>query len=102
MKKIENFEDTFEVVKGLSLETSYGRIRHENDVVISVTIGYRAEDNYGWFEIYDVKTGGDNWYAEGGLWFNDEELTDYDGVFELPEFIWEYLKKKGFDVSYVE
>lgn len=102
MKKIENFEETFEVVKGLSLETSYGRVRHENDVVISVTIGYRAEDDYGWFEIYDVKTGGDNWYADGGLWFNDEELTDYDGVFELPEFIWEYLKSKGFDVSYVE
>lgn len=102
MKKIENFEDTFEVKQGLSLETSYGRIRQENDVVIEVNIGYRAEDDYGWFEFYDIASGGEDWYAEGGLWFSEEELTDYDGVFELPDFICEYLKKKGFDVSYVE
>lgn len=100
--KIENFTETFEVIKGLSLETSYGRVASEKDVVLEVTIGYDAEKEYGYFEFYDVKTGGDKWYAEGGLWFENEELYDYDGVFELPTFVWEMLEKKGFNVDYVK
>jgi hypothetical protein len=100
--KIENFSETFEAIKGLSLETAYGRIRSEKDVVIEVTIGYDAEKEYGYFEFYDVKTGGDKWYAEGGLWFDNEELIDYDGVFELPTFVWEKLEEKGFNVDYVK
>ena len=100
--KIADFKETFEAIKGLSLETSYGRIRSEKDVVIEITIGYDAEREYGYFEFYDVKTGGDKWYAEGGLWFDNEELTDYDGVFELPPFVWEKLEEKGFNVDYVK
>ena len=102
MKKIADFNENFEAIKGLSLETSYGRIRSEKDVVISINIGYTAEKDYGYFELYDVETGGDKWYAEGGLWFENEELYDYDGVFELPPFIWEHLEKKGFNVDYVK
>lgn len=100
--KIENFTETFEAIKGLSLETSYGRVLSEKDVVLEVTIGYDAEKEYGYFEFYDVKTGGDKWYAEGGLWFENEELYDYDGVFALPPFVWEMLEKKGFNVDYVK
>jgi hypothetical protein len=48
---------------------------------------------------YDEKSGGDQWYAEGGLWFGGLELTDYDGVFSLPSFIADFLEKKGFDVE---
>lgn len=102
MKKIESFEEEFVAVQGLSLETSYATIKKEKGVKLCVSVGYRAEDDYGWFELYDEKTGGDDWYAEGGLWFNNEELTDYDGVFSLPPCISDYLKEKGFDVSYVE
>jgi hypothetical protein len=100
--QIADFKESFEAIQGLSLETSYGRVRSEKDVVLDVTIGYTAEKEYGYFEFYDQKTGGEKWYAEGGLWFNGNELTDYDGVFALPPFVWEYLKQKGFDVSYVE
>jgi len=99
---MESFKDNFKVVNGLILESSYGVIDKEKDVELDVTIGYRSEDDYGWFEFYDVKTGGNKWYAEGGLWFNGKELTDYDGVFSLLPSIILYLKKKGFDVSYVE
>jgi uncharacterized protein YabN with tetrapyrrole methylase and pyrophosphatase domain len=102
MKKIADFNETFEAIEGLSLETTHGRITSEKDVVLEVTIGYTAEKDYGYFELYDVKTGGDKWYAEGGLWFDNEELTDYDGVFELPPFVWEYLEQKGFNVDYVK
>lgn len=48
----------------------------------------------GCFEFYDLESGGEYTYAEGGLWFEEDRngltLVDYDGVYELPMFI---LKK---------
>jgi hypothetical protein len=99
MTKIEGFTTKFTAKQGLSLETSFGRIKAEDDVELEGTIGYDADREYGWFEFYDSESGGDEWYAEGGLWFQNETLTDYDGVFSLPFFIFKYLKSKGFDVS---
>jgi hypothetical protein len=99
MTKIEGFTTKFTAKQGLSLETSFGRIKAEDDVELEGTIGYDADMQYGWFEFYDSESGGDDWYAEGGLWFEEETLTDYDGVFSLPTFIFKYLKSKGFDVS---
>ena len=72
---MKDFEEQFKVVEGLILENSFGVVKSEDDVVINVTIGYTSKDNYGWFEIYDENTGGDDWYAEGGLWFGGLELT---------------------------
>ena len=99
MTKIEGFTTNFTAKQGLSLENSFGRIKAEDDVELEGTIGYRAEDDYGYFEFYDTESGGDEWYAEGGLWFQDDTLTDYDGVFSLPPFIFKYLKSKGFNVD---
>ncbi len=49
----------------------------------------------GCFEFYDLESGGDDTYAEGGLWFDEDQgnltLRDYDGVYELPMFILEKL-----------
>ena len=49
----------------------------------------------GCFEFYDVETNGEDTYAEGGLWFEEDQngltLVDYDGVYELPMFILEKL-----------
>ncbi len=99
---MKSFKDKFKIVNGLIRQTSGGIINKENDVELDVTVGYRSKDDYGWFEFYDTKTGGDKWYAEGGLWFNNNKLTDYDGVFSLSSFVISYLKGKGFDVSEVE
>ena len=52
--------------------------------------------------MYDEETGGNEWYAEGGLWFDNKELTDYDGVFELPQPVINKLKELGYDTSYVD
>jgi len=52
-------------------------------------------DKYGYFEHHHQ---GDD-YA-GGLWFDDQrELIDYDGVFELPAEVCNFLKEKGFKVA---
>ena len=96
---MESFNENFKVENCIIRQTSYGVVNKEDDVVINVSVGYRAEDDYGWFEFYDEKSGGDKWYAEGGLWFNGLELVDYDGVFSLSSFIADFLHKKGFDVE---
>ena len=45
--------------------------------------------------MYDEESRGDDYYAEGGLWFNGNELTDYDGVFDLDENIIDCVKEMG-------
>lgn len=56
----------------------------------------------GCFEFYDLETGGEDTYAEGGLWFEEDQggliLSDYDGVYELPKFILQKLSDE-FDVN---
>ena len=53
----------------------------------------------GWYETYDLETGGDRFYAEGVLEVNFDgdkaTLVGYDGCFELPEFITDALESKG-------
>lgn len=92
----------FKAVENLSLENSFGTIKEQSGVELDVTIGITEEDEYGWFEFYDTETGGDDWYAEGGLWFEGKVLTDYDGVFALPVCITDKLRELGFDPSYAE
>jgi len=56
-----------------------------------------TEQEYGYFE---HNTHGDE--IAGGLWFEGNELVDYDGVFELPIEVVEALKANDIDVSQVE
>ena len=37
-----------------------------------------------------------------GLWFDDNELIDYDGVFELPKELIDKLSELGYDSSYAK
>ena len=53
----------------------------------------------GSFELYDEETGGEDWYAEGGLWFNGKDLIDYDGVFALPKVIENKLTEMGYNLE---
>ena len=67
---------------------------------LEFTIGFHDEmKQTGWFEYADIKTGGNNIYEEGGLWFDGLKLVDYDGVYELRFEILDKLKEMGFDVS---
>ena len=62
---------------------------------MSYTIVWDKSTERGWFEMYDLESGGDDYYAEGGLWFDGRELIDYDGVFQLDENIEKWLKRNG-------
>jgi hypothetical protein len=96
-----NKKETFQVSEALSLENSFMTLKQDNNVLLEVTVGINSED-YGWFELYDIETGGDEWYAEGGLWIEDKVITGYDGVFSLPTAVTDKLKEWGYDVSEVE
>ncbi len=50
---------------------------------------------YGFFE--NVVDGG-----EGGLWFTDNELVDYDGYYELPESVIVAIGQLGFNPDYAK
>ena len=77
------------------------------EVCVSVGVHDKTDaTNYatGWFELYDVESGAEEYYAEGGLWFEEDGITlcDYDGVYALPQPVCDLLRELGFDPSYAE
>jgi len=94
-------QETFTTQESLSLENSFTVLKQEFNIEVEVTVGIN-NDNYGWFEIYDVETGGEEWYAEGGLWIDENKMiTGYDGVFSLPTSVIKKLQEWNYDVSEV-
>ena len=91
----------FEAIEHLSLENSFSVIK-DAEVTLNVKVGISDNDETGWFELYDEETGGEEWYAEGCLWFDGKQLVDYDGVFALPQCVCDCLRTHGFDPSYAE
>ena len=97
-----NKREKFQVQSPVRMETSYGVNDSSEMETLSIEVGVDEEEEYGFFEIYDVKSGGERFYGEGGLWFDGKTLTDYDGVFELSNHVIDKLKEWGFDTSEVE
>ena len=91
----------FKVIANLNMQTTSGIIpgSTQKGVELSVSITTNDEVRNGWFELYDDETGGERWYASGGLWFEGNKVVDYDGVFELPKFIEDKLVEMGYDLS---
>lgn len=58
-------------------------------------IAIDSAEQYGWFEHDDTGAG-------GGLWFESNELVDYDGVYELPLSVIEGIEKLGFNADYAK
>jgi hypothetical protein len=56
---------------------------------------------YGWYQIYDTKTKGQDWYAEGRLIMNQISLVSFSGFDELPICILNKLKELGYNTSQV-
>lgn len=90
---------TFNTKESLSLENSFGTIRQESDVNLVVTLSF-INDTYSAFEFYDEESGGEDWYAEGGIWHDENKVIhDYDGVFSLPEPIIKKLNELGYNTE---
>ena len=92
-------QETFQVtLPNICWENSFGTFGASKNVLCEFNVGIKDE-GYGYFEFYDLETGGERYYAEGGLWFLNGLLTDYDGVCELPEQIISKLKEWGYTVD---
>ena len=96
---MEKRKETFTVTEKLSLETSYGSVRKPVDVELKITVGIK-DSTYGYYELYDTLTGGEDWYAEGGLWFQGKILVDYDGMFSLSGAVIDKLKEWGYSYEW--
>ena len=99
MKFTESFKTTLPFV---SMRTAYDvDLDAAKNVEMDTSIGVDPNHQYGgWYETYDLESGGDRFYAGGILevyWDDngDVRLTGYDGCFELPEYITEALEKQG-------
>lgn len=103
MKFTLNFKTTLPFV---SMRTAYDvDLDAAKNVEMDTSIGIDPNHQYGgWYETYDVETGGDRFYAGGVLETLDTSdgdgneavaLVGYDGCFDLPEYIIEALEKKG-------
>lgn len=55
------------------------------------------EQQYGYFEHDEL---GDE--MGGGLWFENNELVDFDGVYELPKKVIEGIEQLGFNADYAK
>jgi len=63
-----------------------------------------TEANYGFFERIRIGLRHDEQLSEGGLWlgqdpYNGTELSDYDGVYELPKTVAFLLTRAGIYVG---
>ena len=67
--------NTFYSNTNLCMQNSFGSFGHKQNVQMEFTIGIIDSDR-GYFELSDLETNGINWYAEGGLWFDNKKLID--------------------------
>ena len=93
---------TFSKVRYVGWETSLSPIVEREKRTMEYTVEWYKDEERGWFEIYDEESGGEDYYAEGGLGFTGNVLDDYDGVFSLDDEVIKCLKDWGADVSEME
>ena len=77
-----------------TIENVFNENWEAKSVVGKYDISINFKTQKGWFEhhIYGDERG-------GGLWFEDDELTDYDGVYSLPNDVVTGIEELGFIVS---
>ena len=92
-------EEKFQIERNMGKMNSFGPVGERKTVMLQVSVKVNEETNYGCYELYDIESAGEQFYAEGGLWFKEKDLVDYDGIFALPDFIVEKLRDNGYTVS---
>ena len=93
-------KERFEITRTIRYENSFGTCSPEyENVKFNVIVSVNDEIKEGWWQM-DGNNG--EHYSSGGLWFDDNrKLTDYDGIFSLPDYIGDKLKEHGYDTSYL-
>mgnify|MGYP003137534630 FL=1 len=90
--------ETFIEKQDVALSGSFGTVKEEDGVSLTVHMNYDYGNKHGTFEFY--KTGTEEWHGCGGLWVDENnELVDYDGVYSLMPFVLDWLQGVGVNVS---
>lgn len=79
--------------ESMVLENSFGVVAGPETVSMTTKVwlweSYPDRGSFTWGD-------GEDWYAEGGLWFDGEGfLSDFDGVFDLPPAVIKWLYDEG-------
>ncbi len=91
----KKFKGNLKFESPINRENSYGSVNLLENTISDIGVEIR-EDGTGWFE-WEVEELEE--YEEGGLWFEENELVDYDGVFSLPSQLVEYLEENGYNMD---
>ncbi len=93
----------------VSTRTSWGHDTDSaRDVKLDTQIVLDPEHRYGgWYEIYDIESGGQRFHVEGVLevWHEGDTsdgrvaLIGYDGCWELPDYLIKALELKGVKIE---
>ena len=76
-------------------ENSFGASEPETKTM-KITAWACTDRQRGGFEVYDIESGGEDYYGEGGMWFGDDGfIYDYDGVFSIDRDILCWLDDLG-------
>ena len=84
------------------MENSFGPVRStytEMQFILMLWKNKFGATVEGSFEVYDTDSAGDEYYGGGGLWFRDNILVDFDGVFSLMPQIVRKLKELGLGIE---
>ena len=92
-------EKSFKKVRYVGWESSMSPIVEREKKTMQYHVGWIKDEERGWWELYDEESRGEDYYAEGTLGFDGNELNDYDGVFSLDEEIVKCLEEMGADVK---
>ena len=96
---METLEKQFNKVRYVGWERSTSPIVEREKKTMQYHVSWDKNGESGSFEIYDVESGGEDYYAEGCLEFTGKVLDGYDGVFSLDEEVVNCLEKMGADVK---
>ena len=92
---METLEKKFKKTMYVGYETSMSPHINREKKVMEYNVVWNKDEESGWFEMYDEESGGHEYYGVGGLFFNGNELIDYDSVFSLDENIIDCVKEMG-------
>ena len=82
------------VVSFVRMEGSWGATKAVKRTM-KITAWICDDRERGGFEIYDLESGGEEYYGEGGVWLTDGVISDYDGVGMIDLRILAWLDELG-------
>ena len=86
---------------------NYNKEKHYNKDNISISVFIDTDANYGYFE-YEVEQTDEEIqmfgeqesdFIEGGLWFDGNQLIDYDGIDTLPDEVIKLIQELGYETD---